>query len=241
MSMSFNTLFKEVATYQNDKETTINEQRGRIDAALTELYTLVGDTSPTLTANEFSALIAINTDNTQTAAQTITIPSTVKKIFIVENNSAETLTIMEGVVTGILETGDKATFYTSGTANSLKRLYQVVQTPYTGLVMRPQFQIASPTNKLVYQRVLHDGYTLLSVANGLNAEAYVHTAPDANTTLTLYKNGGSIGTVDILSGQNTGTFTVASNVSFVAGDTFEIQATTANAIGLNYALAIELL
>jgi hypothetical protein len=201
----------------------------------------VGDDSPTLTKEEFRALIAINTDNAQTTGQTITVPDSVKKIFTAHNNSGFDLTIQQGTTSFVLATGDRAMFFTSGVANNLSKLFGITAAAAgVSLVMRPQFPIADPINKLVYQRVLHDNFTLLSVANGLNAQAYVNTPPSANMALTLRKNGSSIGTVDILSGQNTGTFTVASDVSFVAGDRFDIIVATANAVGFNYALAIEL-
>lgn len=237
--MSYNTWWREVATYQNEKEPTINIQRGRIDAAISDEYILVGDLSPALTVEEFRTLIAINTDATQTADQTITVPADVKKMFVVNNASSFNLAIQQGTKTVSLLPGDRATFYTTGAADYLKRLFSVSSAPIV-MTMRPYFQLADTVSKTIYQRVMTANQTLLSVANGLVAYAAVNTVPDADVDFELRKNGVSIGTMKVVSGSSTGTFTVTSDVSFVAGDRFSIATTTANTIGKDYALTIQL-
>lgn len=237
--MSYNTLWQEVASYQDDKETTINNQRGRLDAALTEKYEIVGDLSPTLTAEEFRALIVINTDGTQTAAQTVTVPSTVKKVFAVYNDSSYNLTVIEGTRNYILLPGARATFYNAGAADSLKRIVTISNAPDV-IACRPLFESAATTSKTVYLRVMEKAQTLLSVANGLVAYASVLTEPDGTTDFDIRKNGVQVGTIEILSGASTGTFTVGSDVSFVAGDRLSIVTTTSNAVGKNYAMTIQL-
>lgn len=49
-------------------------------------------------------------------------------------------------------------------------------------------------------------------------------APAANWTATIYKNGTSVGTITISAGQTTGSVSIASSVSLVAGDTLTIVA-----------------
>lgn len=50
------------------------------------------------------------------------------------------------------------------------------------------------------------------------------TAPAADWTATLYHNGSSIGTITVAAGETTGSFTVASEVTFSAGDSFSLVA-----------------
>lgn len=235
-----NTNWLEVGTNQNAKEPVINTQRGRLDAALTELYEVVGDVSPTLTESEFSDLICIRTDGTQTAQQTVTIPSTVKRMFIVENLASFDLVILEGSTQFTLGSMDTAVFYTSGTTDSVQKLFGVIGTVET-LPLRPQFQWADTGSQTVYQRVFADTQTMESIANGLVARMYVDTPPDGTTNFDIRKNGSQVGTVQVLSGANTGTYTVASDVSFIAGDRLSIVVTTANSVGKNYTMSIELI
>lgn len=65
-------------------------------------------------------------------------------------------------------------------------------------------------------------------------------APTSNWTLTLYKNGVSIGTGTILAGHTTGTWTFSSTVSFTDGDLWKGTAMTpqdATLSGISYSIA----
>lgn len=61
-------------------------------------------------------------------------------------------------------------------------------------------------------------------AGATGSVAKAGTAPSAAKSLTILKNGASIGTVDFAANAAGGTFTVASAVSFVAGDEISIAA-----------------
>lgn len=236
--MSTNSRWPEVATYQNTPHDATNAQRGSLDASISEEYELVGDTSPTLNAREFSKCMVITTDDTQTAAQTITIPSDIKKVFVVHNSSSYNLTIIEGTSTVVVPAGDRAACYTTGEPDSIKRLFFITSAPLT-ITARSFFQSAD-TAQTVYIRVMDRPQTLPSVANGLVAYMACTISPDGTTNFDVRKNGVQVGTIQILAGDTTGTFTVASDVSFSIGDRLSIVVTTVNAVGKNYTAAIQL-
>ena len=48
-------------------------------------------------------------------------------------------------------------------------------------------------------------------------------APSADVSLVLAKNGSPIGSMNFANGETTGTFTFTSEVSFVSGDTWEVD------------------
>lgn len=70
-------------------------------------------------------------------------------------------------------------------------------------------------------------FTLYSVANlpsGVAHQCKAVTAATASTTLTIRKNGSSIGTMVFAASGTVATFTVASNVTFASGDVLSIIA-----------------
>lgn len=117
--MSNNLGRTEVAPGQDQKEDTINDSDGRLDAALTEFldsdYTS-GDV--TLTTTEFQSNIRFNTTNL-TVARALNLPE-VKRLFVVDNtDGTATLTITQGSTTIALLTAEVGLFYTDGTTNGL--------------------------------------------------------------------------------------------------------------------------
>lgn len=60
------------------------------------------------------------------------------------------------------------------------------------------------------------------VIGAINSQCTAGTAATGSTTITINKNGSSVGTIAISSSGTTGTFTVASSVSLVAGDILTI-------------------
>mgnify|MGYP000111999993 CR=1 FL=1 len=218
--MSINLLWSELATYQNNKEAVINTQRGEFDAALTELYTITGDTSPTLTVKEFSRMVAIQTDGTQTATVTATIPQ-VKHFFLVDNTaSSETCEIDKGLSTVSVAAGNAAILYSDGSQDGLTVLNEVVAIPTTYVATAYEDDVPT-ANKNVLLEVLPVAGDIPSGATG--SEAYAAVASAANYDFDLKKNGVSFGTLTFSTGVNAGSFTVASLTSFSAGDRLTIE------------------
>ncbi len=119
--MSNNTGRVEVAAGQNQKEVTINDADGRIDAAITEFLTsdyTSGDV--TLTDSQFQQAVRFVSSNLS-VARALNLPE-VKKLFIVDNTAGTAaLTVTQGTTTIVLPIGGVGIFYTDGTANGLVR------------------------------------------------------------------------------------------------------------------------
>jgi len=112
----------EVAPNQNQKEVTINDSDGFIDAALTE--SLDSDYTAgniTLTTGEFQQNVRFNTTNL-TVARSLTIPA-VKKLFVVDNtDGTAAVTITKGSTTIALAAGETGLFYTDSTTNHVVQI-----------------------------------------------------------------------------------------------------------------------
>ncbi|HVJ44709.1 MAG TPA: phage tail protein [Dongiaceae bacterium] len=76
------------------------------------------------------------------------------------------------------------------------------------------------------------------IHNGVNSKISCEVAPTANYTITLKKNGSTIGTGTILAGHTTGTWTFTSAVTFADGDLFTITAPASDATMSGLALTI---
>lgn len=85
--------------------------------------------------------------------------------------------------------------------------------------------IGSPSASLVIARIYAGAAYTLPI-NLTGSILKCQTAPTANWTVTLKKNGSSIGTGTINAAATTGTFTFTSAVVFSSGDLLEIDAPT---------------
>lgn len=219
--MTFNKSWSELATYQNVKEDLINAQRGEFDGALTEIYQIVGDTSPTLTVKEFAHNLVIQADGTQTAAITATVPQ-VKSLFLADNAaSSEILNISKGVSTIAVAAGQRAIFYSDGTADGLLLVND--STDIVVSYVAKAYEDDLPTaNKNVLFEVLPVAGDIPVGATG--SQAYAAVTATANYDFDLKKNGVSFGTLTFNAGVNTGSFTVALLTSFSVGDRLTIEA-----------------
>jgi len=77
-------------------------------------------------------------------------------------------------------------------------------------------------NQILSQEVITRQAILL--AGGGQSQAYANTSATAETVFNITQNGVQVGTVAFAIGSNTGTFTVASDVTFVAGDRVAVVA-----------------
>jgi hypothetical protein len=127
--MSNNLDLAQVAPSQNNKEVTINDQGGQLDAALTEQF--VADVSAgnvALTAEQYRRAMHIKATGAATAGRTVTLQA-IKKFSIISNTSTtDSVAFVLGTATITLAAAPSATqptmavIYTDGTANGL---YQV--------------------------------------------------------------------------------------------------------------------
>lgn len=117
--MSNNLGRTEVAASQTQKEVTINDSDGRIDAALTETLDLdFTSADVTLTTAQFQTAFRFNATNLSTA-RALTVPA-VKRFFFVDNtDGTATLTVTRGTTTIDVEPGENGLFYSDGTTDGL--------------------------------------------------------------------------------------------------------------------------
>lgn len=117
--MSANLDITQVSASQNQKEVTINDAIGALDAALTEGLTVdFTSGNVTLTDAQFRGNIAFIASN-MAAGRTLTVPE-IKRLFIVNNpDASESLDVIRGTTTITVDTETTTLFYTDGTANGL--------------------------------------------------------------------------------------------------------------------------
>ncbi len=117
--MSNNLNITLVAANQNQKEVTINDGFGALDAALTELLSVdlsAGDV--TLTAAQYrGALGFVATGNA--VARTVALPQVKRGAIWIKNGGTATLSIARGSTTLALAAGGYAFYATDGTVNGL--------------------------------------------------------------------------------------------------------------------------
>ena len=117
--MSNNTGRTEVSAGQNQKEVTINNSDGILDAALTESLDVdFTSGNVTLTTAQFQQNMRFNATNLSTA-RNLTIAGE-KKLFVVDNtDGTDTLSVVRGSTSIALSAGSNGIFYTDGTTNHL--------------------------------------------------------------------------------------------------------------------------
>ena len=82
---------------------------------------------------------------------------------------------------------------------------------------------AKPPNSALILRVIIGRYMELP-SSAPGSYAGCGTAPTAQATLTIKKDGSSVGTITIDAAATTGSFTVASDVRFYPGETLSVEA-----------------
>src|ERR687891_854872 len=125
-AMSNNLELAQVAAAQNQKEVTINDQAGQLDAALTEQF--VADVSAgnvSLTATHYRRAVHIKATGAATSGRTVTLQA-IKKLSIISNwSSTDSVDFVLGTATVTLAPAEDAAtptmalVYADGTANGL--------------------------------------------------------------------------------------------------------------------------
>lgn len=100
---------------------------------------------------------------------------------------------------------------------ALQELETAVEDPQASAVLT-SFYAQKPygTNEILGSALCADDYTLPAGLAG--SSAYAEVAPTATVTLNIQKNGVTIGSVEFLAGQNTGTLDTSVLNSFTTGD-----------------------
>jgi hypothetical protein len=127
--MSNNLNLSQVAAAQNQKEVTINDQDGQIDAAITEQFDAdVSAGNVTLTAEQYRRAVWIKATGAATSGRTVTLQAIKRFVAIANFSTGDSVDFVLGSATITLAAATSATaptaavVYTDGTANGL---YQI--------------------------------------------------------------------------------------------------------------------
>ncbi|WP_342237167.1 hypothetical protein [Inquilinus sp. OTU3971] len=134
--MSSNLALSQVAAAQAQKEVTINDAFGQVDAALTEFLPLdlsAGDVTVTAAQAQRALMLRIGGN---TVARTLTLPQ-IKREIAVQNQGTAQLSIKRGTTTIPLEAGTLAKVYLDGTANGLMISSGLAEAKFTRLADVP--------------------------------------------------------------------------------------------------------
>ena len=249
--MSNNLELAQVAAAQNQKEVTINDQAGQLDAGLTDKVDvpLTGTTSPLALsdAQALRCMVLKLTGPHPGGAYQVHCPTN-RKIYVAWNNTAGDVTFKTAAGTGILvNAGAVLILYCDGTnviqlAGLVATIDDigdvVISAAASGQMLR--FDGSSWINEdspydvgmfipgtqgngaLMAQLVLIRAVSFADEFAG--ARAYAGVSATAATVLDVHRNGSPIGTITFGTGASTGTFATAGGGAeiFAAGDRLAI-------------------
>lgn len=201
-------------------ETAVNTATGRLDAAITEITTVDLTSDVTLTTAQYQSAFRFDVTPSGTAKK-LTLPA-IKRMALVNNTSANSISVVKGTTTIALAAGSMALFYTDGTANGLIALSL---TSGGGGGSQPfDLHLYIPGVLVDAQLCLRMKVTTpFSLPSGLTGSYFTaRVASAGSVTFTIKQNGTSIGTI-AFSTSGTGTATFASTVNFVAGDLITVE------------------
>lgn len=221
--MSNNIGWREVASNQNQKEVTINEQVSILDAALTERLTLTGAGPFTPSVLQFNRVVEIYVDPAATAVD-ITVPSN-KKLFILNNRDGTVdASLVKGATTLTVPTGIALPFYSGEGIDELHVLtgFEIEPVEYRMSAFK---SLAPAASEVIAQFIVNRQVTLPLNLEG--SEAYAGITATITSTLDIQINGVSAGTLTFDPSVNAGTFTFTPGQIMSPGDVLTIIANAA--------------
>ena len=127
--MSNNLNLSQVAAAQNQKEVTINDQAGQLDAALTETFEAdVSAGNVALTPEQYRRAIWIKATGAATSGRTVTLQAIKRLVVIANDSTSSSVAFVLGSTAITLSAAagagqpSAAVVYTDGTANGLYRV-----------------------------------------------------------------------------------------------------------------------
>lgn len=222
--MSNNLTLDQVAGSQDQKEVTINDQAGQLDAALTEALAVLVTVSNvfTLSTLQFqrAQIFVVDEDggSPATAAITLTVPSIPRGLFTVLNNTAFPLTVevaAQPLASPVVKAvSGLSLLYCDGTNvfNAGRMGHYDAGDAFTG---------SPTTSQVVFQYIFPREVTLPEDLT--NSQGTAGTASTGTATFDVKKNGANVGTM-VFTASTTATFTMASDTVYAAGDVLEISA-----------------
>lgn len=203
-------------------ETAVNSATGRLDAAITEITTVDLTADVTLTTTQYQSAFRFDVTPSGTAKK-LTLPA-VKRMALINNTSANDISVVKGTTTIALAAGDMALFYTDGTTNGLLSLGLASGGGGGGSSQPFDLHLFVPgvlvDGQLCMRLKVTTAFTLPASLTGSYATAGV--ASTGTVVFTIKQNGTSIGTITFTASA-TGTLTFASAVTFAVGDLITIE------------------
>ena len=206
--MSNNLDLSQVAAAQNQKEVTINDQAGELDAALTEQFVAdVSSGNVALTAGEYRRAIHIKATGAATSDRTVTLQA-IKKLSVISNfSTTDSVDFVLGSATITLDPADVANptmalVYTDGTADGLYVVSSGVGGGGSGASLYDfgfAYPGGPPTSDEVLSKVMIPRDITLP-ADMAGAAGHVDVNPDAQLDIDVTVDNGSIGTISISDG-----------------------------------------
>lgn len=228
--MSNNLDLDQVAAAQDNKETTINDQSGQLDAAITEFLDVdLTAGNVTVTADEYRRNLRFNATNVATTGREVTLQA-IKHVVVLASDSGNTddVTFQIGTGTLVLSPGDVTLAYSDGTANGLEAVAG------DGSIVVPIYMHARAVEKTTDLTVATDiTGNIVSPVTGTIADvkAVVDTAGvTGDTVIDVNLNGTTIMTADKITIETTETD---------SDDAATQPALTTTAISANDLLAID--
>jgi hypothetical protein len=249
--MSNNLSLSQVAAAQNQKEVTINDQAGELDAAITDVLSVTVDDSnaATLTSTQFRrAFFFVITEDTTPPddAITITVPAVMRGLFKVINNTAQAVSVtvsgQSEAVPGIAP-GEAAILSCDGSdvrpagGGALADLDDVsITAPSQGQMLRFDGAAwtgeATPYDLMTFlPGTFNDGELMLRLvfnrpvafpADLAGSAGNAGVNATGTAVLDIQQNGSPIGTITFTNAGANATFALAGGASFAAGDLLEI-------------------
>lgn len=219
--MSNNLNLTQLSTNQASPEVPINDAMGKFDAAITEITSLdLTSGSILMTALQYRSAVLFRAINCTTTGRNITVPVLKRGLTLFESdsNNTNTFTLTSGSTVITLSPGRTYLVYTDGTANGLfVRDIGGINEPNDLHVFVPG---PMSNNQLLLRLKATRAFTLPQNLPGSFVTA--GTAATGSTTLTLKKNGTSIGTAVFSASGTTAALTFAADVTFAVGDILTI-------------------
>lgn len=220
--MSNNLTLTQLAANQASPEVPVNDAAGQVDAALTELldFDLTGGDG-NVTTLQFQRNVFFRAINATAAPRNITLPANRRGLILFESDvgNTKTVTLVRGTATVVMQPGRLYAVRLDGTSNGLfGRDIGGVNEPNDFHVFLRGVMVNS---QLCLRQKATRAFTLPQNLTFSLASATANAT--ASTTITLKKNGSSIGTIVFALGASTGTFTFSAAVSFAVGDVFTIE------------------
>lgn len=227
--MSNNLNLDQLAATQVDKTTTVNDQSGQLDAAITESTNVeISTTSPLAISDAIHRrqllLNLINAGSPPVANFTLQFSAIKRGLFLARNSTSFVATLeiaSQPNTSPTLEAGRTGLFL-----NDSVNIQKISDVGATTNVLDNALRFSVPVvgqptaDERLFIAVI--GETVTLPANMTNSVGKAKTAATAQTDFDLQKNGVSIGTIRFAAAGDTPTFVNVSETAFVSGDLLEV-------------------